>query len=288
MATPYEYKVTLPIYSGRPDPSWEIHSSHKSFKKIKEHHERAKSSKLSYAHHQIEAKLGYTGFLVHHKDSEHPELIVGPETHEFQKALLETMPKELKPSDLHQKITQMISTSRAPKAQPAPPAAPLAQPRGTSDAPVLDLGKWNDDPDIKKHNNCYNYGNDKITNTRAQPGKGSGQMYTQMTNDEIREAAIRDGLKVLEPQPGAEDPSPSTSAAPPGYWIVALVVAEGIDYHWYRLDSNERWSHKPGSTAATIHDGDGNLITDPRQAANGFIPYRFHRFMLTNRNVTIA
>ena len=61
----------------------------------------------------------------------------------------------------------------------------------------------------------------------------------------------------------------------------------GLDHHWYRLDSNERWSHKPGSTKATIVDGHGNLILGPREAANAGIPYEFVAFMTTNRSVTI-
>ena len=285
MATDHEYKVTLSIYSGRPDPSWVIHPAHASLKRIKEHHERAKSSNLCHAHHQIEEKLGYRGFLVHHKDSEHPDLIVGPHTQEFQKTLLETMPKELKTADLHQRTVQMISTSKAPS--DAAKSKPAAQVKGTSDAPTLDLAKWNDDPSITRNNNCYNYGNDQITNTFAQPGNASGHPITALTAQNVKAAAMSDGLKMLDPQPGSSDPSPPTSASPSGWWNVALVVAEGEDYHWYRLDSNELWSHKPGPTKATTKDGDGNLISDPRKAANAEIPYKFVAFMITNKNVHI-
>ena len=56
------------------------------------------------------------------------------------------------------------------------------------------------------------------------------------------------------------------------------------DYHWYRLDNNGDWSHKPGQTPATNLDGDGNRIRDPRNAANGLIPYEFVCFMKINRN----
>ena len=130
----------------------------------------------------------------------------------------------------------MISTSKAPSAaaqpEPAAPAAPPPQAKGTPDAPVLDLGKWNDDSYITRNNNCYNYGNDQITNTFAQPGKGSGQQYENITAKEVQAAAIRDGLRMLDPQPKPSDPSPSTSAAPPGCWNVALVVAEGNEPAW--------------------------------------------------------
>ena len=241
----------MSIYSGRPNPSWKLHPAHESLKKIKEHHERAKSSNLCHAHHKIEAKLGYRGFLVHHKDSEHPDLIVGPHTQEFQKTLLETMPKELKSADLHQRIVQMIGTSKAPSdaAQPAP----AAQVTATSDAPTLDLGKWNNDSNITRNNNCYNYGNDQITYTFAQPGRASGHSTLPITAANVKAAAMSDGLKMLSPQPGPSDPSPSTSAAPPGWWNVALVVAEGntgirasfkrcfFDYVLNRCESMHCW-----------------------------------------------
>jgi hypothetical protein len=45
------------------------------------------------------------------------------------------------------------------------------------------------------------------------------------------------------------------------------------------LDKNGFWSHKPGQTPATDKDGNGKLITDPRKAANGNIPYQFVSFM---------
>ncbi len=62
-------------------------------------------------------------------------------------------------------------------------------------------------------------------------------------------------------------PAPSPPTYKAGYYAVALVVAPGVDYHWYRLDDNCQWSHKPGSTEARNVDASGNPITDP-QAAN--------------------
>jgi hypothetical protein len=52
---------------------------------------------------------------------------------------------------------------------------------------------------------------------------------------------------------------------------VALVVAPGWDYHWYRRDENGRWSHKPGGTRATNLDNSMNPISNPETANRG--PY---------------
>lgn len=55
----------------------------------------------------------------------------------------------------------------------------------------------------------------------------------------------------------------------------------GVDFHWYRLDSNNRWSHKPGSTDVTDRDNNRNMILDPRVADIGH--YQFVTFMTVDR-----
>lgn len=54
-----------------------------------------------------------------------------------------------------------------------------------------------------------------------------------------------------------------------------------MDFHWYRLDSNGRWSHKAGESPATDLDDNGDQIDDPRTSANG--DYEFVCFMTTNK-----
>jgi hypothetical protein len=44
------------------------------------------------------------------------------------------------------------------------------------------------------------------------------------------------------------------------------VVDPGTDYHWYRLDRNGMWTHKPGGTQATNLDNSGNPISSPETA----------------------
>lgn len=128
--------------------------------------------------------------------------------------------------------------------------------------PPYNPGKWNNDPDVKRNNNCYNYANDKITNTFAQPGRGSGQIgpYPPTCSD-TGSAAQRDGQK----------PVSAASSTPSQGHFVALVIWPDRDYHWYRLDKNAMWSHKPGQTAARNTDNSGNLISDPKSCDRG--PY---------------
>jgi hypothetical protein len=55
---------------------------------------------------------------------------------------------------------------------------------------------------------------------------------------------------------------------------VALVVAPGpgfVDFHWYRLQKEGFWGHKPGQTEARNIDQSGAVIYNPETANRG--PY---------------
>ena len=76
--------------------------------------------------------------------------------------------------------------------------------------------------------------------------------------------------------------APPTGAAItglPDFCRVALVMAPGYDYHWYRKGRNGYWTHKPGGTPATNIDNSGNLIPDPRTADRG-VYTQFCTFMV--------
>jgi hypothetical protein len=48
---------------------------------------------------------------------------------------------------------------------------------------------------------------------------------------------------------------------------IAVVVDEENDLHYYREDSNGKWSHKPGGTKVTDKDAAGALIHAPHRAS---------------------
>lgn len=50
---------------------------------------------------------------------------------------------------------------------------------------------------------------------------------------------------------------------PAGTYRVALVIAPGQDFHWYRQNPDGTWSHKLGSNPVTNTDAFGNIIYDP-------------------------
>lgn len=120
---------------------------------------------------------------------------------------------------------------------------------------------WNATTTVRWHNNCYNYSNNKRTDTFAQPGRASGITLgvSNMNCADVTAAAIADGIDAL----------PSSGACPPRCVKIALVIAPGFDYHWYRLDADGKWTHKPGGTPATNLDNSGHPITNPETADRG-------------------
>ena len=120
--------------------------------------------------------------------------------------------------------------------------------------------KWWNVPQRQPYNNCYNYGTNYRTDTFAQPGRAANAQYTALTCTSVKAAAIKDELINW---------STANNRCPKEGHLVALVVAPGWDYHWYRKGRNGRWSHKPGGTAVTNLDNSGAIITDPRTADRG-------------------
>ncbi len=145
----------------------------------------------------------------------------------------------------------------------SPPSPPLVVGRACG-IPDFAPAFWNDHGIVQNNNNCYNYSNNKRTDTFAQPGTAAGislGSFEQMRCDDVLAAAEADGLQ----------PSSRSAKCPCSKAKLALVVAPEQDYHWYRMDSDGKWSHKPGNGEATNLDNSGNAVLDPENANRG--PY---------------
>jgi hypothetical protein len=130
---------------------------------------------------------------------------------------------------------------------------------------------WSDGGSIVEENNCYNYANNQITYTLAQPGRASGYPEwhdtprSDMCVAKVRERAVADGLEY----------KPTATAAyncSGGKYLVFMAVCWGEDYHWYRKDSNGQWSHKRGDQEPENFDANHNPITDPSTANRNYGP----------------
>ncbi|QRM54928.1 hypothetical protein [Sinorhizobium sp. BG8] len=121
-------------------------------------------------------------------------------------------------------------------------------------------GFWNNDPYVRANNNCYNYSRNWRTDTFAQPGRASGHWPNPMACGDVSAGAMSDGLKKrCDCLPKDEYPRR----------LVALVVDPGFDYHWYRKQKGGFWGHKPGQTAARNVDNSNVVITNPETCDRG-------------------
>jgi hypothetical protein len=152
----------------------------------------------------------------------------------------------------------VASTSTSPGPVAACPCGPIYEPQW-----------WNDGATKQAANNCYNYATNYRTDTFAQPGLGTGQMYSfPIASVNMSAAAVRDALVQT-----------NQAACPAEGHLVALFIAPSLDFHWYRLDHDGLWTHKPGPTPVTNKDNAGLSITDPRTANRG-IYAQFCGFMV--------
>ncbi len=161
--------------------------------------------------------------------------------------------------------------------QESVPAAAAAATACLYEVGAFNPSFWNG-ADYIRRNNCYNYASNKRTNTFAQPGRGSGHIYTSLTCASVSQAALSDRLhRRYDCLPDSEKPR----------WLVALVIAPGYDYHWYRKQREGFWGHKPGGTAARNTDNNGVVITNPETCARG--PYtQFCGYFYVPRSQTIS
>ena len=263
--------VELDMYSGLPNPAWELSESEAETLTQILSKPRQSSAQRSPA---VFSKLGYRGFILTPVADTHlksparvfdglyaPESAGQPsyvdDDSEVEKFLLNAGKRVVSEEEFQ------FATGELEK-NVSGGAANSLRDFGTLREPPFDPGKWNNNLETLRRNNCYNYANDIITNTFAQPGRGSGQIGPYPpTCPGTGDAARRDGQR----------PLPNPDMTPAEGQIIALVVSPFptfSDYHWYRRDDNGRWSHKPGGTPATNRDNSGNAITDPRTCDRGY------------------
>ncbi|MFN8493783.1 MAG: hypothetical protein U0350_39640 [Caldilineaceae bacterium] len=305
-------QITADVFSGRPNPTWTV-TDEKEAKAILK--ELAQNPTL-IADTPVEAGLGFRGVLVE-PISDHlvedlglsSSLYVplnaggfGAKGAEIAERLISLIP-QASPSPqaganalaldeaLQGFLTGQLLVSRgasvadgAAVASAASEAAEAVAPHVTCyyDTSPYNPGFWNNDPNIRVHNNCYNYASNKRTDTFAQPGLGCGQMYREITCPEVTRAALCDGLhRRYDCFPDSEYPR----------YLVAMAVIPSPnplqrDYHWYRKMREGFWAHKPGGTAVRNVDNSNHVIMDPATCDRG--PYtQFCGYFYTCRSQKI-
>ena len=120
---------------------------------------------------------------------------------------------------------------------------------------------WNNNNNIRKSHNCYSYALGNIVNnlkSKAQPGYASG--YNYINNNNFNCKSFKERLKKDSPGSYLEK---FDNACIPGFYKIFLALDPGNDYHWYRQDSDQYWSHKPGESNVTNLDASSQKIKNP-------------------------
>lgn len=135
---------------------------------------------------------------------------------------------------------------------------------------------------LRESHNCYNYFlNKKSINAiktcknidykregscrRPQPGYAAGMK--PMTNKDytcktINYRTLKDNPLILK--------ATEQDTCKKGYYKGALVVAPNRDFHYYRLNDDGVWSHKPGGSKSAIVDSNNKPIINPRLAGRKY------------------
>ena len=140
---------------------------------------------------------------------------------------------------------------------------------------------FNDNPHVRESHNCYSYFLNLKSKSayklckknfakqnicrRSQPGYASN--YPSLQTEDfncptIMKRTLDDNKTIFQVTKDFQ--------CGPEYYKGALVVAPKRDYHYYRLNKEKIWSHKPGYKPSTIYDAKGKIITDPELADRNY------------------
>jgi hypothetical protein len=261
-------RVTLDIFSGRPNPSWVLpeKDTHNLVDRF--------AGRALAAEDAVEPMLGFRGYVISSESDDElqktklperfriggvwPREFVGlsgtafrtlddDESDDAALWLLNTAKGEIDDM-LGSYVEDVVTTRRAAILERPRPVrkhrqAAIATGCLIQNSPYLPAF-WNQ-PSVMPFNNCYNYAMNYRSNTFAQPGRISGQVLSALPCADVVAAATRDGCTRT-----------CTGIAKE----VALVVWPGFDFHWYRKHTDGFWAHKVGPSLATNLDSSNRVI----------------------------
>lgn len=152
---------------------------------------------------------------------------------------------------------------------------PLSPKSGSE--PKYDEAKWNN-PIVKENHNCYAYATDKIDKRfGAKPQPGYAARMSGVPDEEYSCMAFLTRLKKDLPSMYLVDfNSPCLKGFHKSFMAIDTKI-EDPDYHFWRMDDDGLWSHKPGATKISKVDASGKKITDPLKSNREFTNYQYKK-----------
>lgn len=152
---------------------------------------------------------------------------------------------------------------------------PLSPKSGSE--PKYDETKWNS-KNIKNTHNCYAYATNTInTKFHSKPQPGYAARMPSVPDAEYSCMAFLKRLKKDLPSMYLVDfNSPCIKGFHKSFMAIDTKV-EDPDYHFWRMDDDGLWSHKPGASKIRKTDASDKKITNPLKSNREFTSYKYKK-----------
>ena len=143
--------------------------------------------------------------------------------------------------------------------------------------PTYNPNKWNNNKNIKNNNNCYSYSVNNKNNQFGKPQPGYFARFNHIKDNQYK--CVSFFKRILNDIPSVYLTSYKQKCKN-GFHKAFFAIDSNKnehDYHFYRQDNNQLWSHKPGTTNVINYDADYKIIKNPYKANKNYIQYNYDK-----------
>jgi hypothetical protein len=136
---------------------------------------------------------------------------------------------------------------------------------------------WNDNKNIKNNNNCYSYAVNYKNKKYGKPQPGYFAKFNHIQNKQYK--CVSFFKRILNDIPSVYLTS-FKQKCKKGFHKAFFAIDSNKnehDYHFYRQDNNQLWSHKPGTTNVINYDADYKIIKNPYNANRNYTTYNYDK-----------
>ncbi len=143
--------------------------------------------------------------------------------------------------------------------------------------PTYNPKYWNNNKNIKNNNNCYSYSVNNKNNKFGKPQPGYFSRFNHIKDNQYK--CVSFFKRILNDIPSVYLTS-FKQKCKNGFSKAFFAIDSNKnehDYHFYRQDNNQLWSHKPGTTNVINYDADYKIIKNPYTANRNYIHYNYDK-----------
>ena len=143
--------------------------------------------------------------------------------------------------------------------------------------PKYNPNYWNNNKNIKNNNNCYSYSVNNKNHHFGKPQPGYFARFNHIQNNQYKCAYFF--KRILNDIPSVYLTS-FKQKCKNGFTKAFFAIDSNKnehDYHFYRQDTNQLWSHKPGTTNVINYDADYKIIKNPLKANRNYNTYYYDK-----------